>query len=72
MIMDYGFPKDKWSLVSSSKTHIDYVEKAMDKRSLKELGTIPYVVGKRISDLLLEYKPTPEVFIINPAEPLDP
>ena len=44
----------------------------MDKRSLKELGTIPYVVGKRISDLLLEYKPTPEVFIINPAEPLDP
>ena len=37
MILDYGFPKDKWSLVSSSKTHIDYVEKAMDKRSLKEL-----------------------------------
>lgn len=69
MIMDYGFPKDKWSLVSSSKTHIDYVEKAMDKRSLKELGTIPYVVGKRISDLLLEYKPTPEVFIINPTQP---
>ncbi len=72
MIMDYGFPKDKWSLVSSNKTHIDYVEKAMDKRSLKELGTIPYIVGKRISDLLLEYKPTPEVFIINPSEPLDP
>jgi len=72
MIIDYGFPKDKWSLVSSSKTHIDYVEKAMDKRSIKELGTVPYIVGKRIDDLLLEYKPTPDAFLINPAEPLDP
>ncbi|WP_078401934.1 YdcF family protein [Elizabethkingia ursingii] len=72
MIIDYGFPKDKWSLVSSSKTHIDYVEKAMDKRSIKELGTVPYIVGKRIDDLLLEYKPTAEAFLINPAEPLDP
>ncbi|MBV8327299.1 YdcF family protein [Chryseobacterium sp.] len=72
LIIDYGFPKDKWSLVSSSKTHIDYVEKAMDKRSMKELGNVPYIVGKRINDLLLEYKPTAEAFIINPAEPLDP
>ncbi|MDR2231235.1 MAG: YdcF family protein [Flavobacteriaceae bacterium] len=72
MIIDYGFPKDKWSLVSSSKTHIDYVEKAMDKRSIKELGTVPYIVGKRIDDLLLEYKPTPDAFLINPAEPMDP
>ena len=72
MIIDYGFPKDKWSLVSSSKTHIDYVEKAMDKRSIKELGTVSYIVGKRIDDLLLEYKPTPDAFLINPAEPLDP
>ncbi|OPC04086.1 hypothetical protein BAS09_09115 [Elizabethkingia ursingii] len=72
MIIDYGFPKDKWSLVSSSKTHIDYVEKAMDKRSIKELGTVPYIVGKRIDDLLLEYKPTADAFLINPAEPLDP
>ncbi|WP_454060663.1 YdcF family protein [Elizabethkingia ursingii] len=72
MIIDYGFPKDKWSLVSSSKTHIDYVEKAMDKRSIKELGAVPYIVGKRIDDLLLEYKPTAEAFLINPAEPLDP
>jgi len=72
MIMDYGFPKDKWSLVSSSKTHIDYVEKTMDKRSIKELGTVPYIIGKRINDLLLEYKPTADAFIINPAEPLDP
>ncbi|WP_407484150.1 YdcF family protein [Elizabethkingia meningoseptica] len=72
LLLNYGFPKDKWALVSSSKSHIDYVEKAMDKRSQKELGTVPYLIGKRISDLMLEYRPTEDALIINPNEPLDP
>ena len=71
LLLKYGFPKDKMSLVGSSIGHIDAVEK-MDNRCIRELGYVPYTLGKRVSDVLLEFSPSELSFIIDWDEPLDP
>ncbi|MFC7524134.1 YdcF family protein [Parapedobacter sp. GCM10030251] len=71
IMLSYGFPADKFAIVTSSKPHIDAVEN-MAERCLKELGYVPYKLGKRVSDVVIEFKPKPEAFTIDPDEPLDP
>lgn len=69
-----GFPMDKAALITSSSSHIDYIinGNGFKQRFLKELKTIPYRLGKRISDGAIEYYPLVSTLIINPLEPLDP
>ncbi|MCI0922233.1 YdcF family protein [Sphingobacterium rhinopitheci] len=71
LLLKYGFPKDKMSLVGSSIGHIDTVEK-MGNRCVRELGYVPYTLGKRVSDVLLEFLPSESSFVIDWDEPLDP
>jgi DUF218 domain. len=71
ILLNYGFPKDKWAIVNSSKAHIDAVEK-MGDRCMRELGYVPYSLGKRISDVIIEFKAKEEAYTIDPDEPLDP
>ncbi len=71
IMLRYGFPTDKYGIVTSSKAHIDAVEKMAD-RCLKELGYVPYELGKRVSEVIIEFKPRPEALTIDPDEPLDP
>lgn len=68
-----GFPVDKPALITSSLSHIDYVlNDGFKQRFLKELQTVPYRLGKRVADRLVEYYPLESTLIINPSEPLDP
>ncbi|SJN47618.1 protein of unknown function DUF218 [Sphingobacterium sp. JB170] len=67
----YGFPQDQFAMVTSSKVHIDAVV-GMADRCIKELGYVPYELGKRMSDVVLEFKPKVESMTIDPDEPLDP
>lgn len=71
IMLSYGFPKDKYAIVNSSKPHIDAVENMAD-RCLREIGHVPYVLGKRVNDVILEFKPLEDAFAIDPDEPLDP
>lgn len=68
-----GFPVNKPALITSSLSHIDYVlSDRFKKRFLKELKTVPFRLGKRIADRLVEFYPNENTLIINPYEPLDP
>ena len=68
-----GFPTDKPALITGSTSHIDYViNPNFKKRFLKELKIVPYRLGKRVSERLVEYYPLESALIINPSEPMDP
>lgn len=71
IMLSYGFPEDKMAIVTSSQPHIDFLAN-MEARCLKELGYMPYALGKRISDVVIEFRPLPEAFTIDTDEPLDP
>ncbi|MGJ1430603.1 YdcF family protein [Sphingobacterium spiritivorum] len=71
ILLHYGFPADKYAIVNSSIPHIDAVEKMAD-RCVRELGYVPYVLGKRISEVIIEFKPREEALTIDPDEPMDP
>lgn len=71
IMLNYGFPLDKYAIVNSSVQHIKSVEK-MEGRCIKEFGYVPYTLGKRISDVIIEFKPRKEALTIDPDEPLDP
>jgi len=44
----------------------------MADRCIRELGYVPYSLGKRISDVIIEFQAKEEAFTIDPDEPLDP
>ncbi|CDS92507.1 conserved exported hypothetical protein [Sphingobacterium sp. PM2-P1-29] len=71
ILLTYGFPADKFAIVNSSVPHIDAVQNMAD-RCIRELGYVPYELGKRISDVIVEFKPRIESLTIDPDEPLDP
>ena len=71
IMLKYGFPEEKYAMVTSSEAHIDFVEQMAD-RCIKELGYVPYELGKRINDVVLEFKPKLESMTIDADEPLDP
>lgn len=50
---------------------MNFVE-GMDSRCLRELGYVPYRLGKRLNERMLEFFPLQESLIIQPTEPIDP
>lgn len=74
IMLAQGFPKEKYAIATSSKSHIDYVEQTeqLPRRCTQELGYEPYKTGKRISERVIEFMPQANSFIINPLEPIDP
>lgn len=66
-----GFPLEKPAVVTSSFSHLNFVED-MGARCLHELGYVPYRLGKRLTERMLEFFPLQESLIIQPVEPIDP
>jgi len=66
-----GFPVEKAAVVTSSFSHLNFVE-GMDSRCLRELGYVPYRLGKRLNERMMEFFPLQESLIIQPTEPIDP
>ncbi|QQL51248.1 YdcF family protein [Mucilaginibacter ginkgonis] len=71
LVYKYGIPANKPGLIITDKSQTDYIM-TMDGRSRKELGYVPYKLGKRLADTEVEYYAVPEVKQIDPDEPLDP
>ena len=71
LLLSYGFPATKYAIINSHADNIDMVTR-MEKRCLKELGYVPYVLGNRIHAEILEFKPTLAVFTVDSDEPMDP
>ncbi len=70
-IFRYGMPFDKPGLVITDKSQTDAIMKMSD-RCMKELGYVPYTLGKRLSETQVEFVPRYESMQIDPDEPLDP
>ncbi|WCT10667.1 YdcF family protein [Mucilaginibacter jinjuensis] len=70
-IFRYGIPAGKPGIVITDKSQTDYILN-MAPRCEKELGYVPYKLGKHVSDTEVEYYPAVESLQINPTEPLDP
>lgn len=67
----YGFPMNKWAITSTDRYQSYYISK-MEARCLKELGYVPYKLGKRLTDTEQAFLPLETSLRINPYEPLDP
>ncbi len=66
-------PIERPVLGVTSKSHIDYiVSDRFDDVFKRDLGVIPYVGMKRLSDTTISYYPTASSFQINARQPLDP
>lgn len=70
-ILRYGIPANKPGIVVTDKSQTDYILN-MTSRCEKELGYVPYKLGKHVADTEVEYYPAVEALQINPTEPLDP
>lgn len=71
IMLRQGFPADKWALINSAEEHIDAVCN-MEVRCMRELGYVPYILGKRPGARMVTFKPREESLQIDPDEPLDP
>jgi len=71
LVFTYGLPTDKPGLIVTDSAQSAYIDK-MEKRCIRELGYVPYSLGKRISTTASEYYPLRISFRIDPDEPLDP
>ncbi|WP_206106006.1 YdcF family protein [Olivibacter sp. XZL3] len=71
IMYNYGFPMDKWALTSTDRYQSHYISN-MEARCMKELGYVPYKLGKRLSDTEQAFLPLENALQINPYEPLDP
>jgi|YelNatPaOPRAMG01_1025707.scaffolds.fasta_scaffold02094_1 hypothetical protein len=69
-----GFPMNRPALMTSSASHIDYVQdqKQFAERCKQDLNMVPYRLGKRVSLRTIEFYPEEVALQINPLEPLDP
>jgi hypothetical protein len=71
LVFRYGIPMEKSGLIVTDKSQNDGITN-MDKRCLKELGYVPYKLGKRLSDTALEFYPVISSLQIDADEPMDP
>jgi DUF218 domain len=73
LMFRYQIPIDKKGLITSSKSHVDYVAgEDFVKRNMKELGFVPMRVFERISPVEIEFLPLVDSLFMNSMEPLDP
>jgi hypothetical protein len=68
----YGMPWNKPGITCTTRGQSNMIEKTLIARCQKELNTIPYAVGKRLSETLVEFIPLYASLQINPLEPIDP
>lgn len=67
-----GFPMDKPFLVSSSKSHIDYVmSERFEERCRRDMGLVPCRFVRRTEDNFAELLPLAVSLQINDRDPLD-
>ncbi|MEZ2336693.1 YdcF family protein [Mucilaginibacter sp. RCC_168] len=71
IIFRYGMPFNKPCITSTDKSQSYFIAN-MAARCEKELGYVPYKLGKRLSDTEQEFYPTIESLRIDNDEPLDP
>lgn len=71
LVFRYGMPMEKPGLIVTDKSQNDGITN-MDKRCLKELGYVPYKLGKRLSETALEFYPVITSLQIDADEPMDP
>ncbi len=73
LMFRYKIPADKKGLITSSKTHIDYVAgEEFVKRFMKELNFVPMQIFARISPVEVEFLPLTDSLFMNSLDPLDP
>ena len=69
----YGVPFEKTALVTTDQYQSSYIEGAtFAERCKKELGYLPFELGKRISLFDQEFRPTVDSLYSDPSDPLDP
>lgn len=72
-IFRYGAPEDKKAIVSTSKTHSEYVaSNGYLTRCQNEMGHIPLKLHERLSDFDLEFTSLIDVLHLDSSDPLDP
>lgn len=71
IIFRYGMPFSKPCITSTDKSQSYFIAN-MAGRCQKELGYVPYTLGKRLSDTEQEFYPVIESLQIDADEPLDP
>ena len=71
IIFRYGMPFNKPCITSTDKSQSYFIEHMAD-RCEKELGYVPYTLGKRLSDTEQEFYPVITSLQIDADEPLDP
>lgn len=73
LMVQYGIPLDKPSLITTNETHSAYTEsKNFADRCMKELGYLPGIIQKRISPSTVEFLPQRMSLSKDPMDPLDP
>lgn len=73
LMVKYGIPIEKKSLVVTNNFHSGYTENPdFAKRCRDELGYLPGKIGERTSSTTLEFLPNIESLHQNPLDPLDP
>ncbi|WP_374949429.1 YdcF family protein [Mucilaginibacter sp.] len=71
LVFRYGMPFNKPGLIVTDKSQNDAIVN-MEKRCIKELGYMPYKLGKRVSETELEFYPLIGSLQIDADEPMDP
>lgn len=72
-VFDYGLPTDRPMLIVSDPLQTDYIaSESLHTRNLKELGYLPVILGKRLSNSELEATPVRQSEFRDPRDPLDP
>lgn len=73
LMVQYGIPLDKLSLITTNETHSAYTQsKNFADRCIKELGYLPGIIQKRISPSTVEFQPQRMSLSRDPMDPLDP
>lgn len=73
LLYRYGMPVDKPCLVSTMRSQSYYItHDAFVNRCMKEIGHVPYKLGKRLSETDFEFYPVLDALHIDADEPLDP
>ena len=73
LIYRYGIPPAKAALVTSDPGQSRYIEEpGFADRCRRELGYLPYELGKRLNAFDLEWRPRYDSLHVDPLDPLDP
>lgn len=73
IMLDRGIPMDKPCLITTSTHQINYVtDKRFIKASIRDLGYVPFRIGKRLNDREVEFYPAYNATQVTSLDPLDP